>query len=182
MRPDARVFVSGNVAFTSSPKYIESRVSLGLGERRQQGRGPGPDRGGHARNVGIAALKKRLALGRSQTVNQGLRAERRFDWGEGSEAVRLQEVEDQVVEVAQADAGVMGRPQAIDVRGEGRGGQSLGLERPAERCGIRPRDPLDAIALGRGGRAHLTGGRRASEHTSGEHREDLRAHAAIVTE
>ncbi len=63
----------------------------------------------------LAGAQEFLPFSLAETFDQRLGAEGRLDGGQGREARRLEKVEDEVIEVAFADAPGVGLPETVHV-------------------------------------------------------------------
>ena len=113
-------------------------VARRCAEGAQQGSDPRTHTFGYARHARRTGAQESLALFQLEPFDQRLRAERGLEGGERRERLRLQEIEDQVIEIAFAHARGVCLAQTIEVRGKCGFADAAGVELFVEGSEIRP--------------------------------------------
>src|SRR5262249_46539617 len=113
--------------------------------------------------------QEEIAFGFGEALDERLCAQRRLDRRSGGEARRLQRVEDEMVEVAFANALEIRLMHPLDVRRKAGGREAAGFESRVKWSSVVPRD------ADRGGRRVRRRALRGGDATGEARRHDVRA-------
>jgi hypothetical protein len=123
-------------------KIQQTRIARRRRQRLQQRVDSSLDGCRQRRRWRRAVAEKSLATRSVESFDQRLGAERGLDWRQSGEARRLQEIRDEVIDVAFADAPIVGGAKAADVVVERRGGDTPCRQLRVKRTRVGPRNPL----------------------------------------